>query len=98
MRTEVISSEAPVKNMHQDLIDRCNKGDLRAQFQICRIYYKVMLNTSLRIINNPLEAEEIMKESLLSAFENINSYTENVSFDTWLKDIVISRSFEAIRK
>ena len=98
MKTEVISSEAPVKNIHQDLIDRCNKGDQRAQFQIYRLYHKAMFNTSLRIINNPLEAEEIMKESLLSAFENINTYTGNVSFDIWLKNIVISRSLEAIRK
>jgi DNA-directed RNA polymerase specialized sigma24 family protein len=98
MKTEVISSEAPVRNLYQDLIDKCNEGDQRAQFQIYRLYNKAMYNISLRIINNPHEAEEIMKESLLSAFENISTYTGNISFDTWLKNIVINRSLEVIRK
>jgi RNA polymerase sigma factor (sigma-70 family) len=96
MKTEVTSSEAPVKNLHQDLIDKCNLGDQKAQFQIYRLYYKAMYNTCLRIINNPVEAEEIMQESLLSAFESIKSYTGTVSFDTWLKNIVINRSLDAI--
>jgi DNA-directed RNA polymerase specialized sigma24 family protein len=98
MKTEVTSSEAPVKNLHQDLIDKCNEGDQKAQFQVYRLYYKAMYNTSLRITNNPMEAEEIMKESLLSAFENINTYTGTITFDTWLKNIVINRSINAISK
>ena len=45
-----------------------------------------------------MEAEEIMKESLLSAFETINTYSGTVSFDTWLKNIVINRSLDAISR
>jgi DNA-directed RNA polymerase specialized sigma24 family protein len=96
MKTEVISSDAQVRNLHQDLIDKCNEGDQRAQFQVYRLYHKAMYNTSLRIINNPGEAEEIMKEALLSAFETISTYSGSVSFDTWLRDIVINRSLDAI--
>jgi len=98
MKTEVTSTEAPVKNLHQDLIDKCNEGDQRAQFQIYRLYHKAMYDFSLRIINNPMEAEEIMKEALLSAFETINTYSGTVSFDTWLKNIVINQSLDAISR
>jgi RNA polymerase sigma factor (sigma-70 family) len=98
MKTEVTISEAPVKNLYQDLIDKCNEGDQRAQFQIFKLYHKAMYNTSLRIVNNPMEAEEIMKEALLSAFETINTYSGIVSFDTWLKNMVINRSLDAIRR
>lgn len=98
MKTELTSSEARVKNLHQDLIERCNEGDHRAQFQIYRLYYKAMYNISLRILKNPMVAEEIMKESLLSAFEIINTYSGTVSFETWLKNIVINRSLNAISK
>ena len=98
MKTEVTSTEAPVKNLHQDLIDKCNEGDQRAQFQVYRLYHKAMYNTSLRIINNPKEAQEIMKEALLSAFENLSTYTGTVSFDTWLKNIVINQSLDAISR
>lgn len=98
MKTELTSTEAPVKNLHQDLIDKCNKGDQRAQFQIYRLYRKSMYNICFRIMNNPMEAEEIMKEALLSAFETINTYSGTVSFDDWLKNIVINRSLDAIRR
>jgi hypothetical protein len=82
MTTEFTISEAPVKNLHQDLIDKCYEGDQRAQFQIYRLYYKAMYNTSLRILKDPMVAEEIMKESLLSAFEIISTYSVKVSFET----------------
>jgi RNA polymerase sigma factor (sigma-70 family) len=98
MKTEVTSSKVPVINLHQDLIDKCNEGDQRAQFQIYRLYHKEMYDISLRIINNPMEAEEIMKEAILSAFETINTYSGTVSFDTWLKNIVINQSLDAIRR
>jgi RNA polymerase sigma factor (sigma-70 family) len=57
-----------------------------------------MYNISLRITNNPEEAEDIMQESFLSAFENIETYSGSVSFGTWLKKIVICRSIDFIRK
>jgi RNA polymerase sigma-70 factor (ECF subfamily) len=97
MKTDVKSSDAHVKNLHQDLIDKCSEGDQRAQFQVYRLYHKTMYNTSLSIINNPREAEEVMKEALLSAFETISTYSGTVSFDTWLRNIVINRSLDAIR-
>jgi len=39
-----------------------------------------------------------MKEALLSAFETINTYSGTVSFDTWLKNIVINQSLDAISR
>jgi hypothetical protein len=98
MKTEFKSSDAQVRNLHQDLIDKCDEGDQRAQYQVYRLYCKSMYNTSLQILNKPKEAEETMKEALLSAFETINSYSGSVSFDTWLQNIVINLSLEATRK
>ena len=47
-------------------------------------YYKAMYNISLRIVNDPMEAEDIMQESFLSAFEEIGKYSGTVSFGAWL--------------
>ena len=41
--------EAAFMNIHQDLIDGCKNCDQKAQFQIYKLYYKAMYNTSLRI-------------------------------------------------
>ena len=90
--------EAAFKNIHQDLIDGCREGDQRAQFQVYKLYYKAMFNTSLRIVNDDMEAEDVMQEAFLSAFEKINTYSGTVSFGAWLKRIVVNRSLDALGK
>lgn len=90
--------EAAFRNLHQDLLDGCKLGDQKAQFQIYKLYYKAMYNTSLRIVNDTMEAEDIMQESFLSAFEKIETYSGTVSFGAWLKKIVINRSLDALGK
>ena len=90
--------EAAFRNLHQDLLDGCKAGDQRAQFQIYKLYYKAMYNTSLRIVNDSMEAEDIMQESFLSAFEKIDTYSGMVSFGAWLKKIVINRSLDVLSR
>ena len=67
----VASPEVQYINLHQELIDGCRRGDQKSQFQIYKLYYKAMYNTSLRIVNDAMEAEDIMQEAFLSAFEKI---------------------------
>jgi RNA polymerase sigma-70 factor (ECF subfamily) len=85
-------------NIHQEYIDRCRKGNREAQFELYRLYYKSMYNTSLRIVKDAQEAEDIMQESFLSAFIKINTYSGKVSFGAWLKKIVINNSLDALKK
>jgi RNA polymerase sigma factor (sigma-70 family) len=90
--------DAAFKNLHQEFIDGCKAGDQKAQFHIYKLYYKAMYNTSLRIVNDTMEAEDIMQESFLSAFEKIETYSGTVSFGAWLKKIVINRSLDVLGK
>lgn len=85
-------------NIHQEIIDACKAGDRNAQFNIYKLYYKAMYNTSLRIVNNTMEAEDIMQDSFLQAFQRIHSYTGQGSFGSWLKRIVINKSLDTLRK
>ncbi len=90
--------EPAYPNLHRELIERCRAGNREAQFEIYRLYYKAMYNTSLRIVQDPVEAEDIMQESFLSAFQKIEMYRGSVSFGAWLKRIVINRSLDSLRK
>jgi RNA polymerase sigma factor (sigma-70 family) len=98
MKTKAVNSEVSFQNLHQDIIDDCKKGDQRAQFQIYKLYYKAMYNTSLRIVQDTMEAEDIMQEAFLSAFEKIGTYSGTVSFGAWLRKIVENRSIDYLRK
>ena len=90
------------KNIYIDknrrLIEDCKKGSSKAQFEIYRLYSRVMFNTSFRILNNRFEAEDAMQEGFLNAFESIEQYREEVSFGAWLKRIIINKSIDILRK
>ena len=82
---------------NQDLIKSCRKNDRQAQLSIYKLYYKAMYNTSLRIVNNTADAEDIMQESFLDAFRKISSYNGDGSFGSWLKRIVINKSLDYVK-
>ena len=86
------------RNIHEHLIEKCRNKDAKAQFEIYKLYYKAMYNTCFRIVNSAEEAEDIMQESFLAAFEKIETYNGEVSFGAWLKRIVINRSLDALKK
>jgi len=86
------------KNIHQDIIDRCKQGEQTAQFQLYKLYYKAMYNTCYRIVSDEMEAEDIMQEAFLKAFDKLDTYSGKVSFGAWLKRIVINHSLDQIKK
>ncbi len=90
--------ETQYQNIHQDLVERCHKGDTKAQFELYKIYYKPMYNICLRMVGSQVEAEDVMQEAFLKAFTKIDTYQGVVSFGAWLKKIVINRSLDHLKK
>lgn len=98
MKTLSQISEKSAPELHSDLIEGCRRGDQKAQFSIYKLYYRPMFNISLRIVKDRAEAEDIMQESFLRAFEDIGSFAGKSSFGAWLRRIVYNRSIDALRK
>ena len=82
---------------HQDLIRQCKRGDRKAQFEIYRLYNAAMYNTTLRIVGDSDDAEDVMQEAFLKAFAKLDSYRGEVSFGAWLKRIVINKALDFLR-
>lgn len=83
---------------HVALVDQCRKGDRKAQFEIYKLYAKAMYNVAYRIVNSEAEAEDILQESFLDAFTRIDSFRGETTFGLWLKQIVINKSINQLRK
>ncbi len=79
-------------NIHQGVIERCKKGDRKAQYELFDLYHRAMYNTALRIVGDEEGAKDVLQESFVSAFKNLNQYREDASFGAWLKRIVINKS------
>jgi len=82
---------------HLDLIRQCKRGDQKAQFEIYRLYHAAMFNTTLRIVGDSDDAEDVMQEAFLKAFAKLDSYRGKVSFGAWLKRIVINKALDFLR-
>lgn len=87
-----------LKDIQQDIIQRCRENDKDAQFEIYKFYFKAMFNTSLRILHNTTDAEDIMQDSFLDAFRKVGTYSGEGNFGGWLRRIVVNNSIDALKK
>jgi len=87
---------API--LHDELVEQCKLGDSGSYAMLYSKYSKAMFNTSLRIVNNRADAEDITQESFIDAFHAIASFQYKSTFGAWLKRIVINKSINELRK
>ncbi len=80
------------------LVQQCIEGDVSAYRQIYDRYARAMYNTSLRITGNSADAEDILQESFIDAFEQLQSFEGRSTFGAWLKQIVVYKSIGLLRK
>jgi RNA polymerase sigma factor (sigma-70 family) len=83
---------------HYNLVVECKQGSKKACFELYKLYAKAMLNVAFRIVGNVAEAEDVLQESFLDAFKRIKDFRQETTFGLWLKQIVVSRSINQLRK
>jgi RNA polymerase sigma-70 factor (ECF subfamily) len=79
-------------------IERCLKGEKKAFREFYELYAKAMFNIGLRILNNTEEAEDVLQESFVTAFENMAVISSDAGFGGYLKKIIVNRSIDRLRK
>lgn len=94
----VTNLETVYIDKHADLVAECRKGSRKAQFEIYKLYATAMYNVALRIVNDDAEAEDVLQEAFLDAFNRMADFRQETTFGLWLKQIVINRSINYLRK
>ena len=84
--------------LQDELVERCKLGDSRGFAELYRKYSKAMYNTSLRIVNNTGDAEDVVQEAFTDAFRSLEDFHYKSTFGAWLKRIVINKSINYLRK
>ena len=83
---------------HYDLVVECKRGSKKACFELYRLYSKAMLNIAFRIVGSVDEAQDVLQEAFLDAFNRIKDFRQETTFGLWLKQIVVHRSINLLRK
>jgi RNA polymerase sigma factor (sigma-70 family) len=90
--------EAVYIDKNIDLVNGCRSGNRKAQFELYKLYEKAMYSAALRIVNHEAEAEDVLQESFLDAFTRIGDFRGDTTFGLWLKQIIINKSINCLRK
>lgn len=90
--------EATYIDKHYNLVVECKQGSKKACYELYRLYSKAMLNVAFRIVGNIGEAEDVLQEAFLDAFNKVKDFRQDTTFGLWLKQIVVNRSINLLRK
>ena len=90
--------EAVYVDKHYDLVVECKQGSKKACYELYKLYSKAMLNVAFRIVGNIAEAEDVLQEAFLDAFSKVKDFRQDTTFGLWLKQIVVNRSINLLRK
>jgi len=80
------------------LIEGCKKGDRASQKFLYDKYKDRFFGICIRYVKIRDAAEDVLMESFLSIFSNIDKFKGTGSFEGWMRKIVINNSINAYRK
>ena len=73
-----------------ELISLCKKKDRNAFNHLFNQYNRLLMGISIRYCNDVAEAEDVLQESFIKIFHQIQTYQSKGSFEGWLKRIVVN--------
>lgn len=81
-----------------ELVAMCRRGNPAAYTMLYNEHSAAVYNSILRLIEHTGEAEDILQESFVAAFQGIDGFKNTGGFRAWVKQIAINKSIDAIRK
>lgn len=83
---------------YEELVVRCKRGDSSAYTILYNRHSKEVYNTIYRLVNHTAEAEDLLQETFVSAFQAIGRFENTGGFRAWIKRIAINKSISCLRK
>ena len=82
----------------EELINKCKKGERKAQERLYRKYSHILFGICLKYSRNKTEAEDNLHDSFMVIFDKIGQYKSKGSFEGWIKRITINTVLQKYRK
>jgi RNA polymerase sigma factor (sigma-70 family) len=80
------------------LVQQAARGDQKAYAELLSRYRDAIYYMLIKMVNNASDAEDLTIEAFGKAFKNIQQYTPNYAFSTWLFKIATNNCIDFIRK
>jgi RNA polymerase sigma-70 factor (ECF subfamily) len=80
------------------LVERVRGGDVSAYDELVRKYERQVFRIAQHITQNREDAEDVMQDAFLKAYEKLDQFQGNSKFYTWLVRIAVNESLMRLRK
>src|SRR5580704_17625859 len=80
------------------LIRAAQDGDHAAFEQLVQAYDQRVLRLAMNLLRSPEDARDVYQEAFMRVFRNLNNFSFDCSFHTWLYRIVTNLCLDHMRK
>ena len=80
------------------LIANCINGDRKSQKELYQLFASKMFPVCMRYSKNQMDAEDILQESFIKLFNNLEKFRGEGSFEGWVRRIFVNTAIEQHRK
>jgi RNA polymerase sigma-70 factor, ECF subfamily len=100
MRMEAIQSKATETAVSDELalVQAAKQGDVSAFEQLVKRYDRNIFRIAQHITQNREDAEDVVQDAFLKAYENLDQFQGNSKFYTWLVRIAVNESLMKLRR
>jgi RNA polymerase sigma-70 factor (ECF subfamily) len=81
----------------QELIEQLKAGEEAAFKQMVTSWQDLVYNTSLGLVQNEMDAEDVTQEVFVKAWESIEGFKGESKLSTWLYRISVTKSLDFLR-
>lgn len=83
---------------HKEIVEKCKRGNRRAQFELYRLYSRAMYNICLRMVQQEQEAEDLLQDSFVDIFSKLHTFRYQSSIGAWIKRIVVNNCINHLKR
>jgi RNA polymerase sigma-70 factor (ECF subfamily) len=80
------------------LVETARQGDPRAFSELMRRYEAKIFRLAQHITQNREDAEDVLQEAFLKAYEHLDQFQGNSKFYTWIVRIAVNQALMKLRK
>ena len=95
---ETIQNRAGEETSELALVQAAKKGDLEAFSDLVKRYDRNIFRIAQHITHNEDDAQDVVQEAFLKAYQNLNQFQGNSKFYTWLVRIAVNEALMKLRR
>lgn len=98
MAEPISTTENPAVSEELELVNQARAGNTAAYSELVRRYERKIFRLARNITQNDEDAEDVLQDTFIKAFEHLDSFQGNSKFYTWLVRIGVNESLMKLRK